>query len=259
MLFKKRIVFLILVTSGLVFNSCGAKKIIASGEASPRLSSKNIIKSHYENTLDFKTIRGRMKVDFDDGKTNQSFTLSLRMEKDKAIWVSATLSLVKALITPDRVTFYNKLDNTYFDGDFSYLSNIVGTPLDFQKVQNVLLGQAIFDLTSGQYDASVVNNTYRLEPEEQEALFQKIFFIEPGHFKIAQQKISQPQDNRELIIDYLDYQDIEKKVFPNTIQVDAIDDMKHTKITIEYKNITFDEKVSFPYAIPEGYEEIILE
>ena len=32
---------------------------------------------------------------------------------------------------------YNKLDNTYFDGDYGYLSDMLGTELDFKKLQNL--------------------------------------------------------------------------------------------------------------------------
>ena len=62
----------------------------------------------------------------------------MRMEKDQKILIMSTpISVVKALITPEKVSFYNKLDNTYFEGDFKYLSDLLGTDLDFEKVQNL--------------------------------------------------------------------------------------------------------------------------
>jgi hypothetical protein len=243
----------------LVATSCGSNKALTSGEASNKISAKNIIKNHYNNTLQFKTIRGRLKVDFKDKYTDQSFGLSLRMEKDKAIWLSATLSVVKAYITPDRVTFYNKLDNTYFDGDFSYLSKLLGTELNFEKVQNILLGQAIFNLKDETYHASVVNNAYQLLPKKDIALFKKLFLIEPSYFKMASQQISQPIEARQLQVDYDSYQEVSGRVLPQKINVLAQEASTQTKIAIEYRNITFDEKVTFPYKIPNGFKEIVLE
>src|SRR5690606_11694734 len=102
--------------------------------------------------------------DYSDGKGSQGVTVSLRVKKDEVIWLSAPLSVIKIMITPDRVQFYNKLDNTYFDGDFSYLEELLGTKLDFQMVQNLLLGQAILDLRDQKYSAATVGDHYQLKP-----------------------------------------------------------------------------------------------
>ena len=122
------------------------KKSSDRWQLNENLSAKAIIRTHYENALDFKTLSGKMRIDYSDGEDSQGVAVSLRMEKDKAIWISAPFGVVKAYITPGRVTFYNKLQNEYFDGDFAYLSKYVGVELDFEQVQNLLLGQALLDL-----------------------------------------------------------------------------------------------------------------
>ncbi|MGB6153376.1 MAG: DUF4292 domain-containing protein, partial [Pricia sp.] len=127
--------------------SCTSKKVVADGALDENLAAKTIIRTHYANALDFKTLSGKMRIDYSDGEDAQGVAVSLRMEKDKAIWISAPFGVVKALITPGRVTFYNKLQNEYFDGDFAYLSKYVGVELDFQQMQNLLVGQALLDLT----------------------------------------------------------------------------------------------------------------
>ncbi|QWX85745.1 DUF4292 domain-containing protein [Cellulophaga sp. HaHaR_3_176] len=238
--------------------SCKSTKVVTGGTINNDLTSKAIIKAHYANALDFNTISGKMKIDYQDENASQGFSVSLRMEKDKAIWISATLGLVKAYITPERVTFYNKLDNTYFDGDFTYLSNILGTELNFEKVQSVLLGQAILDLKKDKYDAAITNDTYELKPKKTLNLFKILFQIEPKNFRIGMQQIAQPEKGRLLQIDYKNYQEIEKKVLPNEIGIVATMDGNQSLITIEYKNIEFDKNLKFPYSIPNGFKEIIL-
>lgn len=256
----KRTIFLLLVSVGtIILNSCKTSQVLAKGEIKSNLSAKNIILNHYKSHLDFKTIRGRLKVDFDDGKNSQGFTLSLRMEKDKAIWLSATLSLVKVLITPDRVSFYNKLDNTFFDGDFSYLSELLGTDLDFEKVQNLLVGQAIFDLKQDTYFASVANNNYQLKPKKDIELFKRLFLIEPNNFKMALQQLAQPEKGRLLNINYQAYQEVEKRPFPDQLIIEAEEYGKKTHIAVAYKNIEFNQKVTFPYSIPNGFKDISLD
>lgn len=238
--------------------SCGTKKVISDGKVNEKMSAKNIIRQHYLNQLDFKTLAGRLKIGYSDGDASQSLAVSLRMQKDKVIWISAPLGIVKAYITPERVSFYNKLENEYFDGDFSYLSNLLGTELDFEKVQNLLLGQALFDLNEGGYAKSIAGENYELKPKNPETLFKMLFRIEPRNFKMATQQLSQPLRKRLLDINYRNYQKIHKWILPNEINILAIDNDVRNTIDIEYRNIEFDQPVRFPYRIPEGYKEIVL-
>lgn len=238
--------------------SCGTKKIVGDGTASEKMSAKNVIRQHYLNQLDFKTLAGKLKINYSDGNSEQSLSVSLRMEKDKAIWISAPFGIVKAYITPERVSFYNKLNNEYFDGDFSYLSNLLGTELDFEKVQNLLLGQALFDLRGESYNALVSEENYELKPKTPGTLFKTLFQIEPKNFKMASQQLSQPLRKRLLVVNYKNYQKINKWILPNEIYIVAIEKDKRNTIDIEYRNIEFDEAVRFPYKIPDGYDEIVL-
>lgn len=242
----------------LVFASCKSKKILTDGSLDQNLSAKTIIKNHYKNTLDFKTLRGKMKIDYSDKYGSQGFSVSLRMEKDKAIWISATLGVVKAYITPNRVTFYNRLENEYFDGDFTYLSNLLGVELDFDKVQNLLLGNALLDLREEKYDASVAEGSYQLKPRNSQALFKTLFRIEPGNFKMDLQQLSQPIEKRVLEIQYKNYQKVAQRIIPNDIGIVATQSSEKSNIEITYKNIEFDKPLNFPYKIPKGFKEIVL-
>lgn len=238
--------------------SCKSKKVMAEGSIDDSSSAKSIIKAHYQNQIDFKTLRGKMKIEYSDGEATQGVSVSFRMEKDKAIWMSAPFGMVKAYITPEKVSFYNKLENEFFDGDFSYLSNILGAELDFDKVQNLLLGQALFDLRKDKYAIEVADKNYQLIPKKPAALFQTLFQIEPENFKMATQKLSQPLKKRLLEINYKEYQKINKWVLPNTVLITAIEENTKNTIDIEYRNIEFDQQLSFPYKIPKGYKEIVL-
>ncbi|WP_281754415.1 DUF4292 domain-containing protein [Neptunitalea chrysea] len=244
----------------LLLASCEAKKIVGEGTVNTSLTAKKIVKNHYTNALDFKTIKGKLKVKYNDGDSSNSFGVSLRMEKDKAIWISeATFGLVKAYITPNGVSFYNKLDNTYFEGDFSYISNLLGTELDFDKLQNVLLGQAIVDMKKDKYGVTVGDNRYQLKPEQSLGAFKLLFLVEPKYYKMSLQQVSQPAEGRVSSISYDSYQDVDGQAFPDKVSIKVEDSKGITGIDIEYKKIELNEKVTFPYNIPSGYSLITLE
>ena len=231
------------------------KAVVSSGEVA-QLSTKNIIKNHYRNTLNFKTIRGKLKVKFDDGKMQDNFTLSLRMEKDKAIWISAKISYVKIYMTPTKVSFYSKVDNTYFEGDFKLISKFIGTELDFYKIQNLLIGDALFNLKDERFDSEIVDKTYALTPKRDFELFKRLFFLDAFHFKVKKQQLAQTEEQRVLTIKYPTYQKITGQEFPKNIELTAEEINKTTLIQVEYRKVTFNEKVRFPFKIPSGYTEI---
>ena len=48
--------------------------------------------------------------------------------------------------TRDVFSYYEKISGEYFEGNFSSLSQFLGTDLDFNKIQNLVLGRAMDDL-----------------------------------------------------------------------------------------------------------------
>lgn len=239
-------------------SSCKSAKLLTDKTFDENLPARTVIRNHYRNQVDFRTLTGKLRIAYSDGESSQTVGVSLRMEKDKAIWLSAPLGVVKAMITPGRVSFYNKLENNYFDGSFEYLSKLLGTELDFKKVQNLLLGEALYDLREEKYEVSVNSSTYELKPVRTLDLFKTFFTVNPGNFRLASQQISQPLQKRLLEIRYKDYQEKSKKIVPNNVGILAIDNDQRNVIDIEYRNIEFNTKVSFPYKIPSGYEKIVL-
>src|SRR5690606_8551902 len=147
-----------------------------------------------------ETMSGRVKIDYSDGESAQGVTVSLRMKKDEVIWLSAPLSVVKIMITPDRVQFYNKLDNTYFDGNYSYLEELLGSKLDFQMVQNLLLGKALLDLRDPKYQSATLRDPYLLKPVLHTTLYKTLFLLDPSNYKMTLQQISKPSKHRLLSI-----------------------------------------------------------
>jgi len=241
----------------IVMVSCKSTKTIAAGEVDATLSSKKIVQKHYQNQSDFNTLSGKLKIDVTDGENAQGVSVSFRMKKDEVIWISAPVGVVKAKVTPNKVSFYNRLQNEYFDGDFEYFSNLLGTEVDFKLLQNLLLGNAVLDLRKDRYVASIVQEKYRLQPKNARALYKILFLIEPKNFKIANQQLAQPKEKRLLTIDYT-YQELSEKVIPNVVKVAAINKNFTNDIVLEYRNMEFGRELRFPYKIPKGFKKIEL-
>ena len=236
---------------------CTSTKTVTTKNSNLSLTAKQLIKENAKKAPSFKTLVARVKIDYTAGENSKSTTVSFRMEKDKVIWMSK-LGFIKALITPERVSFYNKLDNTYFDGDYKYLSDLLGTDLDFNKVQNMLLGEALYELNKNDFEVLTQENQYVLKPKKQPKAFELFYILDASHFKINSQQLAQAKEKRMLQIDYTSYQEIDKQTFPQHIQINAVEALEETRLHLEFKSIALNEKLSFPFNIPSGFDEIIL-
>lgn len=255
---KNNILYTFSLVALLVISSCKTAKTIGEGEANLGLSAKQLIKENSKLTPNFKTLQAKLKITYSEGKKEQTHTVSFRMKKDDVIWISAPFSLLRAKVTPKSVAFYNKLDNTYFEGNYKYLSDLLGTELDFQKVQNLLLGEAIFNLKDESYTLSLHENEYALQPKKQRELFEIFFLINPSHYKISSQQLSQTQELRHLQIDYKSYQDIENQKVPEIIKIVAVEKTEETSIRLEFKSVALNTELRFPFKIPSGFDKIEL-
>ena len=83
----------------LILMSCGSKKLVSETSGTTDLATANVIKKHYENAVSFETLAGRLKVRYQDEKQTQNVSVSIRMEKDKAIWMSANILGIPLLRT----------------------------------------------------------------------------------------------------------------------------------------------------------------
>ena len=251
-----KILFVILL---LFLVGCkSAKNISSSAKLNSKLSSKQIIKEHSKQDAKFKTLQSRVKVEYVQGDKSQSHTINLRIEKDKTIWISSFLNMVRVKITPEKVGYYNKLDNTFFEGDYALISDLLGTELDFENVQNLLLGEALFDLSNQTYINDIHETSYVLSPKNQNALYEIFFLLNPSHFKMDSQQLTQPLKRRMLQIDYENYQEVNRQVLPRHIKIIALEEDEETIISMEFKSISLNSNLRFPFRIPSGFEEIVI-
>lgn len=255
--YKKNIAILFLSLT-FILSGCRSSKTIVEGDKNYKLSAKQLIKENAKKEADFKTLQSKLKITYAESGKQQAHTVSYRMKKDEVIWISATFGIIRAKITPEKVSFYNKLDKTYFEGNFEYFSKLLGTNLDYTKIQNLLLGEALFNLKDEAYKISIHEKNYALQPKKQRDLFEIFFLLNPSHYKVTSQQISQFTEQRHLQIDYLSHQEIDKEILPEHIKVIAVERSKEMIAELEFKSVTLNDDLRFPFKVPSGFKEIKL-
>jgi hypothetical protein len=248
----------LILTFFFILSGCKGTKVAVGEGVDAKLSAKTIIKNHNAVFPQFKTLNGRLAIDYSDGSTSQSVTVTLRMKRNEVIWLSAPLGVIKVYITPGKVSYYNKLQNEYFEGDFSFLSEILGTELDFSKLQNILLGQALLDLKDSKYVLNYTEEAYQLKPEANPNWLKVLFEIEPNNFKLKSQQLSQPEKQRLMEVNYIGYQRVQGQLFPENLKIAASDLDGAVNVEIDYKQLELNRDLVFPYKVPKGYNPIVV-
>ena len=237
----------------MVSISCKSIKTGATADTKAK-SARLVLKNLESNLADFNTASGKMKASYSSEDDSQSISITYRIEKDKAIWMSAKvmglLPVAKVYITPDRFQYYEKINRTYFDGDYAMAEEFLGVEVNFENLQNLLIGRPMYALKKNEmlYD----NNTY-VFLQNIKSILAYSAIIDEKQFEMKSQSLRN-QNNESLDVEYNRYQSVDRQKFPSSIKLTARKDDEIVLIDIEYRSVVFDEDLSFPFSIPNNYE-----
>ncbi|SNR13853.1 DUF4292 domain-containing protein [Tenacibaculum jejuense] len=254
-------VYLILTTLIIAtLSSCKSTKETTSTATLKNLSARRVVKKHLASNFEGNTIDAKLKVRYKDKKEDIGFSVKMKIKKDEVIWLKGTkiITVFKAKITPEKVSFYSPYKKNYFEGDFSMLKELLGFDVNFEQLQNMLLGQAVLDITENKQKVDIVNRSYQLYPKKQPLLFDIFYQIHPDHYKLKKQYLVNQLKEQRLDIDYADYIKKDNLLFPKRTIITAKEKNKFTNINIEVRSINFNTNLEMPFRIPSGYKEIKL-
>ncbi|MNX63467.1 hypothetical protein D3C86_944660 [compost metagenome] len=241
--------------------SCKSKAVVAAASKDAnRMTADKIIENHYNNKNNFSTLYIKANARYSDDKQTQNVTAEIKIKKDEQILISIRflgITMAKALITPTAVSYYEKVNGSYFEGDFRGLSQWLGTDLDYNKIQNMLLGEAFDDLSKGKYNESFAEQTYRLDDFSNNNV-RKSFFLDAATFLIQKQEITQIAEDRMIQVAYSESKMYNELVVPMNVLINTSQQKGKTEINLNYNTVSFNEQLSFPYSIPNGYKRILI-
>lgn len=255
----KYVGFLILA---IAVSSCASKKKIVSLDNKDANISNNISKSndaYLINNLSVKSFSGRAKTKVEMGDTKQDVTMNIRIQRDKAIWISVTATVfnyeaARVLITPDSVKIMNKLQSEYIKKPFSYIHTYTGEGITFQTLQDLLLGNVSRQLlnTDRMTVASATDET-QLVGVNESLSFQYSLNADfrPKVFRIAVQGAK-----GDLEAYYGGFKKIAGYNFANNQQLSIKSGASNVSATIDYIKAEFNEVIELPFSVPAKYKVI---
>jgi hypothetical protein len=243
----------------IAFASCKSTKV-SEGKVD-ELPARVVVKKNKEVTFAPTSLKASMSVRYKSDNESTSLNASLRMIKDSIIWLSFSklgFPLAKLKITPYEVQFYEKIGKSYFKGDFDLISEWMDAEFDFEKIQNLILGNPIIKLEKNKHVANVYDNKYQLLPKKRNTIFDIKYLIDPVTFKILEEELNHLEKKQNIRVFYGNFDRINEYLLPKEFRLLVKGVNQTTQVEANYKNVQLDVPLKFPFTIPEGYKNIVL-
>jgi len=223
-----------------------------------------------EKELKFNWFSAKFSAEYQNGSKKNSFSGQIRIRKDSLIWISLTpmlgIEAVRLMISQDSVKLINRLNNTYFIGDYEYVNRFLNTNIDYDLLQAFLLGNDLQFYENGKFRAAVDRGEYKLSTSERQKLKKyvrssdeklKIFiqniWLDARSFKITHAEVKEiRRDNIKLESTYDAFEDQGGQLFPGEMKY-IIWAENTIRVSAGFSKIILDLPQQFPFKIPASY------
>ncbi len=265
-----RITFFCLVL--LAVASCSTQRKVIKAPIKEE-GADYLFKKLKENELKFNWLTIKFSAEYKNNGQENSFGGQMRIRKDSLIWLSLSpmmgIEVMRLMISQDSVKFINRLNNTYFVGDYEYLNKYLNTNIDYDILQSFLIGNDLSFYENGTFKADINNGEYRLYTAERSKLKKfvknneealKIFiqniWLDPGTFKIVQADVKEMRkEHIRLEANYKDFKPIGNQLFPHETEY-TIYAENQIHVEASFSRITIDEPQQFPFKIPASFHPV---
>lgn len=263
---------LILIAFSLVITSCTASRKVMKAPLK-EMGAEYLFKKLKENELRFDGFSAKFSAEYENKDQSNSFSGQIRIRKDSLIWMSFSpvlgIEVFRMMVTQDSIKFINRLNNTFFAGDYNYVNQFLKTNIDYDILQSFLIGNDLSFYEAGKFKASVDADGYKLSTAERMKLKKFVrnsqenlriliqnLWIEPVNFKITRADVKEiRKENIKLTAQYSSFEKIDDQLFPKEMTFDISAENKlHVNVT--FSKINLNASLSFPFKIPQSFREV---
>lgn len=232
-----------------------------------------LIKKLDEHELVFEWFSAKFSADYENEGQKNSFNGLIRIRKDSMVWLSFSplfgIEVFRMEITQDSVKFINRMNHTYFIGDYNYVNNFLHSNIDFDILQSFLIGNDLSLYENSSFRASVDDGEYKLSTAERRKLKKFVrnsqeklkiliqnLWIDPLTFKITKANVKEIQKpNMKLEANYSDFEDLGHQLFPKKVSFD-ISAENDIRVSVNFSRISREGRQIITFRIPPGYRQV---
>lgn len=260
---KKLGLFIVISLSLL---SCSTQKNVSQPKEiqTDTTTKSNLFFSNILKKSEFNVLKINSKIDVEIGKFIPTINATIYIENGQKVWMNMSalfMNIGRGIATPQGLKAYERIDKTYIDSDFSYLNQLLNVNfLDYQALQNLLVGKVFVPIQQDNFKLSSENNGYTLKSinsqkikvEEKESEYLTDFKFS-SNFDLTEMTIKDIKSNDQLHIFYENWEDINGNRLPKNVKI-IIKGKKTGQILIENTNFDF-SKMETPYKVPNNYKK----
>ncbi len=218
------------------------------------LMVKGIVNNIANTKIRFKTMNAKLKMDYETSKDKDSYIANLSILKDSGMYITIRGAMgvigLKAFINKDSIFLTFPLSKKTERHPLSYLQEVIKIPLNYQTIEDLVVGNPIFMDSIDIVSYKVINE--RLQISLVGKLFKNLIILSEDNTKLVQLKLDDmdASKHRTCDINYSQHSLVNNLQFPlyRTISINA-----QTKLDIgmEIKEFNFDEPLKYTFSVPK--------
>jgi len=271
----------------LVFTltSCSNEKRLADGKPLRSMDPVSILKKVDQSTLDWDWLGMKFDTDVSINDESESFTMSVRMQRDSAIWISLSpalgVEIARVLLLKDSVKLISKVPSNkfVFEGDYLQLENLLSVPFDFYTFQDLFSGTSLeLDPLNDKFISKVDGVNYELiekfprrvkkliegvserkaerlinKTEDSEFMIKRYWF-DGLEFTPVKDVFSHIESGLELTVKRFGNEGNKKGYMPSETKINATGDGVNLDCTLTMKRSRVNKEYDMPFDPPANYE-----
>lgn len=248
-----RTLLLLLAFATLTLTLACNKKIGTPGRDGLNAGSKTeaVIKGLEDNSFDTEYLEGSARIKLESRDYNVGGTATIRLHKDKAIWMSVKkfgFEGARALIRPDSFFVINRLNGDYTAEPLSYIEEKYKIPARFDLLQEIVLGNAVF--FTRDLKLQTEGDVYTLSG--QDGRFATKHVVDGRGFKLLEMTLNELAQDRTLSISNTDFRKAPGKenapdfAFERTVRIDA-EATGPAKLELTFNRLKFSGPLAMPF------------
>lgn len=204
------------------------------------------------NRFDPEWLAGKMKVKYKQENFSQAFNMDFRIKKDSIIWLSASVPIInyevmRAKITPTSIEAIDKYNKHYYKKDFTYVEDMIGYPLDFKTLQELIFGNSLEMSNFDQFET--VDEAHRLSSDR------CTLFLGIEDYTIQKMFITEEALDRSLTASYEDYNVLNDKPFSNKRNY-LLEAGGFFNADIQFSKLKVNQQLDFPFNVSSKYKQV---
>lgn len=222
------------------------------------IPNKKLISELEKKNPTFNFISYACQVKVKNNNSTNQFNLGIKIHNNNKMLLTGSLiiPLFKALLTTDEVTFYERINRSYFKRKYSSLPAGLENQITYNNIQNMFLGVPFVGFDQVKWKQFFTSKSIKLQSVLRKSKTRINCEFDLKSLRLKKQALFLDDVVFEVI--YSEYQSVLDSDFPNKIQIKFLDAKSTISIEMNLKISSLDSEPNFNFKIPKGYKEITL-